>query len=1200
MRSSVFAPAVAMLLALAAPASQAAGPGIITNYAGSGYNAGYGLGGFSGDNGPATDADLNLPAGIAIDAQGNLYIADYSNHRVRKVERSTGIITTVAGNGLLLGSCSATYDNLCGDGGPATQANLLYPTAVALDKAGNLYIADTGNQAIRKVNTAGIISTIAGGGLEDMGFSGDGGPATKAFLDEPKGVAVDSAGNIYIADNGSNRIRRVSASNGVIETIAGGGSGCAGITNPIGDGRPATDATLAGPVGIALDASGNLYIADAGESLIRKVNTKGIISTFAGGNNGQLCAAATDAFGDGCLASGVFLYEANGVAVDQFGGVFIADSRDEIVRRVDPLTGIISRIAGSGAAGFTGTGNPAVDAALDGPFGIAFDPNGNFYFADQGNQVVREVGYAPPTAPPPTFYPTPGIFRAALRVTLTAPIAGSTIYYTTNGETPTASSPEYGGSIPVTETTTVKAVSKLPNPKYGLSPVVVGLYTLASQTSTIIASSANPAKVESNVEFTVTIKHESGTAVPTGLVTLFINGAEYEEDYLNSSGQATFYDSDLAVGTYTITATYPGDTLNLASTGTFRQQITYLGTTPTPVFSVKPATYTEKQYVNISVPGQYATIFYTTNGSTPTVNSPQLSGSIQVTKSETIQAIAVIDNYAPSAVLKGVFTIAAPAPPTFSPVSGTFATAQSVEIRDASQGAYIYYTTNGSVPSRNSQSCYESCSVYVSSSQTIKAFAASTPYVQSALVSATYAIRGVPPTFTPNGGTFASPQPVKIASQLPGAVIYYTTNGKTPTTASTKYTGPVTVGVNETIQAIVTSYSYAPSAPASASFVVTGADFFSDGIIETIGGQPGSPGFAGDGGPFANARLNSPTDIAFDDKGNLYIAELYNNDIRKVTPAGEISTVAGKERLGAGFSGDKGPATSAQLNHPVAIALDGAGNLYIADAGNNRVRKVYAANGVITTFAGDGTGGYTGDGEVATKAAIDDPTGLAIDSGGDVYIVSSPYGVVRKVQFGTNIISTVAGNGKDGYTGDGGPAVKAELNYPSNLALDPSGNLYISDGTSVIRRVDAKTGIITTIAGYCVKLVNGACGGAYTGDGGPGPQAALDNPVEIAYAPGNYLYIADSFNNVVRQLNLTTGIITTAAGDGDGSWERTYGTGGYYGNGGPAIKAELDTPMGVAVDSKGNLYILNYWTCIVQKIAPAATSAPPASAEQLD
>jgi uncharacterized protein (TIGR03437 family) len=286
--------------------------------------AGNGTRGFSGDGGPATGASLNQPSGVAVDAAGNLYIADYYNYRVRKVS-SSGIISTVAGNGI---------KGFSGDGGTATSATLREPEALAVDAAGNLYIADSTNQRIRKVSPSGIISTVAGTGT--WAFSADGGPATSASLSFVEGVAVDAAGNLYIDDSDNGRIRKVSPS-GIISTVAG--TGTWGFS---GDGGPATSASLNDPWGVAVDAAGNLYIADARNGRIRKVSPSGIIGTVAGGGS---------ALGDGGAATSASLKHPIAVAVDAAGNVYIAD--DNRIRKVTfppPLIGAGGVVLAAGYA----------------------------------------------------------------------------------------------------------------------------------------------------------------------------------------------------------------------------------------------------------------------------------------------------------------------------------------------------------------------------------------------------------------------------------------------------------------------------------------------------------------------------------------------------------------------------------------------------------------------------------------------------------------------------------------------------------------------------------------------------------------------------------------------------------------------------------------------------------------------------------
>jgi uncharacterized protein (TIGR03437 family) len=368
--------------------------------------AGNGTGGFSGDGGPATGAELDGPSGVAVDAQGNLYIADTLNNRVRKVTPD-GTISTVAGNGTSLFS---------GDGGPAVAAQLSGPQGLALDAGGDLFIADTGNNVVRKVSAGGTITTVAGNGT--AGFSGDGGEATAAQLNGPAGVAVDSNGNVFISDTANERVRKVSA-NGVITTYAGNGSSPPASMNPItvGDGGPAISAELSTPLGLALDAAGNLYIADSQDNAIRKVATNGIISTVGSGGSTQgnpnnPTSVAIDSSGNLFVTTngvsiqksaqgtaGEIIYVAGlAVTVDSSGNIFVSGECITGIDKVLP-SGADNAIAGSCSLNteYAGDGGPAlgaqfgsgVETAVVGPQGIAVDGAGNVYVADTGNNAIR-------------------------------------------------------------------------------------------------------------------------------------------------------------------------------------------------------------------------------------------------------------------------------------------------------------------------------------------------------------------------------------------------------------------------------------------------------------------------------------------------------------------------------------------------------------------------------------------------------------------------------------------------------------------------------------------------------------------------------------------------------------------------------------------------------------------------------------------
>lgn len=327
--------------------------------------AGNGSEGYSGDGGPAVRANLGFVSEIALDAAGDLYIADAYNQRIRKVD-TRGIITTVAGNGKV---------GFYGDGGAATSAKLNYPYGITVDGVGNLYIADYSNNRIRKVDTAGKITTVAGNGT--YAFCGDGGASTSACLYGPSGVTVAGSDNLIIVERDDCRIRRVD-SGGIITTVVGNGT--CGFN---GDGGPATGAELYYPWSAAVDRDGNLYIADYLNNRVRKVDAAGSITTVAG--NG-----APGFGGDGGLAADAELNSPAGVAVDAAGNLYIADSDNDRVRKVDS-GGLIDTFAGNGTVGFSGDGRAATDASLYHPDDLGFDTAGNLYILDYGNNRVRRV-----------------------------------------------------------------------------------------------------------------------------------------------------------------------------------------------------------------------------------------------------------------------------------------------------------------------------------------------------------------------------------------------------------------------------------------------------------------------------------------------------------------------------------------------------------------------------------------------------------------------------------------------------------------------------------------------------------------------------------------------------------------------------------------------------------------------------------------
>jgi hypothetical protein len=337
--------------------------------------------------------------------------------------------------------------------------------------------------------------------------------------------------------------------------------------------------------------------------------------------------------------------------------------------------------------------------------------------------------------------------------------------------------------------------------------------------------------------------------------------------------------------------------------------------------------------------------------------------------------------------------------------------------------------------------------------------------------------------------------------------------------------------------------------------------------ITTICGN-GTGAYNGDNMQATAAEINNPQFIISDATGNLYFSDESNHRVREINTSGVITTVAGNGT--SGFSGDGSPATAAELSLTAGLAIDGSGNIYIGDRSNNRVRVV-STTGIIVTIAGTGTAGFTGDGGIATAATMRSPNGVAVDANGNVYFADTFNYVIRKITKSTGIITTIAGiGGQLGSSGDGGPAVSAELNGPFGVKMDISGNIYIADqGNNKIRMVNT-SGNISTVAG------TGSA--SYGGDNGPATAAMLNGPSELSIGASGDLLIADTYNQVVRKVNVNYGnMIYTVAGN------NVLGA-GFSGDGGAAIAAELHFPASVASDAHGDIFIADWGNNRIRKV----------------
>ncbi|MEI9980259.1 MAG: Ig-like domain repeat protein [Edaphobacter sp.] len=637
----------------------------------------------------ALTVPLLLPSAIVFDSAGNLYLAETANHVIRKVD-TTGHITTIAGT---------STQGFSGDNGPAIAATFDSPQGLALDSSNDLYIADTHNHRIRRIDAAtGIITTIAGTGTP--GYSGDEAPATTAQLNLPTALAFDSGNNLYIADTRNHRIRKITASTGIITSIAG--TDTQGFS---GDNGPATAAAIDSPTGLALDSSNNLYLADTHNQRIRRLDaTTGIITTIAG--NG-----APGYSGDTAAATTATLALPHGITIDSNGNLYLADTANHRIRRIDAATGIITTIAGNGTQTFAGDIDPALTASLDSPRNTALSPSTLITLADTNNQRIRQLTGTP--APPTTIQTIAGI-GTTTPGTLTL-IAPSVISYGTGQLTITLASatPATGlitffdttnttttiGTAPLASNTATLPASTLPAGKHNitatytgdqthpaaqtatfpltitpqqitanLAPIVVfygqpipiitatlsgvlpqdassltasfittattlspagtypitatltgpaaGNYALPSITATLIIKPASTittlsdnsvvnATTGSPITLTATVTSATASN-PTGSITLLDNGSPVSSQPL-SSGAAVFTIPSITQGSHSYTAFFAGSA-NYASSTSIPQLITITGGGPTPDFTLTPTGTTSQTILS----GSSATFTFTT------------------------------------------------------------------------------------------------------------------------------------------------------------------------------------------------------------------------------------------------------------------------------------------------------------------------------------------------------------------------------------------------------------------------------------------------------------------------------------------------------------------------------------------------------------------------------------------------------------
>jgi hypothetical protein len=861
----------------------------------------------------------------------------------------------------------------------------------------------------------------------------------------------------------------------VITTIAGNGSYGYG-----GDGGPATAANLYLPFGTAVDSSGNVFVADTDNHRIREVvKATGTMITVAGSGSPYYS-------GDGGPATMAGIGYPYGVAVDGAGNLYIADSYNDRIREVVKSTGTMITIAGNGYIGYSGNGGPATLAMLNYPFNVAVDGSGNVFFSDQGNNVIREVVKATGTIVTVAGTPGGGGYGGD------GGPATSAYLNQPNGVAVDAS-----GNLFISDwhnnrirevykaTGDITSIVGTGNPGYSGDGGAAVVAQVDFPGGVAVDGSGNVFIGDSSNERVREVA--SGTGIITTVAGTGSTG------FGGDGGPATSALLDLPYG---VAVDASG---NLFIADSYNHRIREVLITPT---------------------------LGTLSATAWTVNQPGFSGSVAI-----VGGTAPYGNLSAAGLPPGLTAALSRSTITLSGTPTTAGTYSNVTLSIQDAGGIIASRTFTSI---------------INSVPTLGTLSP-TQWIAG--------VTGYTGTIPVSGGT--GPLTVVAQSNLsPG--LSAAVSG-----TSIIFTGiPTTPGTYGNVQLTVGD---AAGASASGTYSIT-INAPAPGSILTIAGN-GNPAYGGDGGPANLARLNEPWSVAVDGSGNVFIADFYNSRVREIVKAtGNIVTVAGTGATA--YNGDGGPATSAALYWPTGVAVDASGNLFIADYYNNRIREVVKATGNIITVAGNGSWSDSGDGGPATAAGLAAPEGVAVDASGNIFIADSYTNRIREVVQATGTIVTVAGTGTLGYSGDNGPATAAILYNPTGVAVDSSGNLYIADsGNTRVREVVQATGTIITIAG------TGSFG--YSGDGGLATAAMLNSPAAVTVDSSGNVFIADASNYCIREVLQSSGAIVTVAGTG---------TNGYRGDGGPATSATMSNAYGVAVDGSGDLFIADTHVNAVREV----------------
>ncbi len=813
---------------------------------------------------------------------------------------------------------------------------------------------------------------------------------------------------------------------GRISTVAG-----TGVEGSEGDGGPAVEAQLNQPSAIAVDAEGNIFIGEYSGYRVRKVDLAGRITTIAGrGTRGGS--------GDGGPATAAQFNFISGLAVDSTGNVFVSDMNEARIRMISP-TGRITTIAGTGNQGHSGDRGRALDAELETPGGIALDSAGNLFVTEYWAGRIRKIDSAGiiTTIAGTSEQRSTGDMGLALDAALDRPRGVAT---------------DSDGNLYVSENYADRV--RILRPTAELSSFAV---PLGASGESVVLTVASDGALRLN-----------GAPLVQGMEAVATNGNRYAFAQTASGAVVAEY----VPGQQTVEL-QGGKTVTLMTgeDGVWRvgDQVAANG------------------YRHVEDGQEYLL---------------EWTGAQWRLAKYTIRTVAgTVD------VAEGV---AATEARLFNPYAVAIDSAGNAYVSDAWNHRVRKIDTSGIITT-------------IAGTGERGYAGDGGPATQAEFDSP----RGIGVNWL--GEIFVADYGNHVVRKIDvlGRIITLRTSGPLfdPEGLALDLFGNVLV---------------AESHPRN--HLVRRIDF--RGNVTTLAGGLGQRGGFAGGSSAAEARLYYPRGVAADLAGNVYVADSFNHRVRKIGPTGTIATIAGTGERG--FSGDGGPAVDAQLWGPSGLLVDLAGNVYISDSGNHRVRKV-DSSGMIETIAGPGEPGILGNGGPATEARLQFPRGLAMDASGSLFLADSGHDIVRKIS-PSGTIDPFAGSGEQFDKGDGGPASMAQFGYPQDIAADAAGNVYVLDSGQV-RRIDSN-GMIATIA------------------------TALRNSTELELDAAGNLYLAERFGHRVRKIDLE-GTITTIAGTG----ER-----GFSGDGGAATEAQLSSPRSIAVDSVGNVYVADYYNHRVRKI----------------